>query len=202
MTKWRVFADEMILWWNTNPQLYMAIEGYQMKWCKFWITRVFPLKVVVKPSGEMWMACMGVSFHVKSDIQSIVGAALRLLRDVQRNDAILVEAFYPTLGPCRSDEGLHVRPPWACARSNACRFRATVCRGSDDKAHMTKASHLNYYNDDDGDDNGDCDYADDDTKIQDSEIFIENHLYIYYIIFTWQNKSASAGTLYNVTSVI
>ena len=104
----------------------------------------FPLKVVVKPSGEMWMACMGVSFHVKSDIQSIVGAALRLLRDVQRNDAILVEAFYPTLVPCRSDEGLKERPPWACARSNACRFRATVCRGPDDKAHMTKASHLKY----------------------------------------------------------
>jgi hypothetical protein len=102
------------------------------------------------------MACMGVSFHDRQDVDSIASAAKRLLSELQPGEAILVEAFQETLTPrharqivdssvCTSATGQHgatadvtARLAWSATELSSCRFRATVCRGADNKAHMTK----------------------------------------------------------------
>jgi hypothetical protein len=114
--------------------------------------------MVVKPSGEMWMSCMGVSFHDVNDVESMLSAAKRLLGELKAGDAIMIEPYQDTFKPrcvrhptdvnrcatrksessLRSVESLSAQLAWAAKEPNACRFRATACRGPDDRAHMTK----------------------------------------------------------------
>jgi len=124
-------------------------------------------QVVVKPSGEMWMSCMGVTFHSRNDVSSITSAAKRLLAELQPGDAILVEEFCETFRP-RHEHGqergqdhrlvastngsssledtsnamtspsVTSQLSFSATDVNSCRFRATVSRGPDNKAHMSK----------------------------------------------------------------
>jgi len=90
-------------------------------------------QIVVKPSGIMWHGSVGVTFHARTDVVSIWRAALQLLDQLEEENVVLVEAFYDTICP-RNTSGLK----YGCNESHACRVRATVVRGLDDKPCMTK----------------------------------------------------------------
>jgi len=82
-------------------------------------------RVVVKPSGPLWMGSRGVSFFSSSDSAAVVKGVKSLLAELDEGDAVLVESYHPTLPshfvmPAR-DVPLHtaLKPTVATAKREA-----------------------------------------------------------------------------------
>ena len=60
----------------------------------------------MKPSGLMWRASRGVSFHSRFDIDSITRAVIGLAEEIEDGNVILVEAFYQTIQPTEGRSSL------------------------------------------------------------------------------------------------
>lgn len=93
------------------------------------------LQVVVKPCGGLWRDARGVTFHQRSDVTGIVTTCLSLLSDLEQGDLILVEAFYQS---CHQEKGQG--PKWSATEDHSNRIDVTVCRGADNKPHVTSVS--------------------------------------------------------------
>ncbi|KAL3855367.1 hypothetical protein ACJMK2_014578, partial [Sinanodonta woodiana] len=93
--------------------------------------------IVVKPSGVMWHASNGVTYHWIHDRDEIVKVILEFFTLIDQGDAVLVETFVETIKPINTSKV----PRWRkCTDSCAVQLRSTVCRRNDDTAVTT---HIN-----------------------------------------------------------
>ena len=90
------------------------------------------MQVVVKPSGMMTGGSLGVSYHSRTDVFGIWNSAVALLPLLEPGEAVLIETFYSTY------HNVCGGPNWMSTVNNAVRYRSTVVRDCNNKAHCTK----------------------------------------------------------------
>ncbi|KAK3586594.1 hypothetical protein CHS0354_027732 [Potamilus streckersoni] len=115
---------------KTNLEMIVDIEVNKF------LDRCFKKEVkmiVVKPSGIMWHASNGVTYHWIHNREEIIQVILEFFTLIDPGDAVLVETFIETIKPVKNSKV----PRWRCTESCAVHLRSTVCRRNNDTAVTT-----------------------------------------------------------------
>ena len=62
----------------------------------------------MKPSGSVWHGSRGVTFHDVTDFDGILHAAIKLLNDLEVENAVLIETFYYPQASSSSELGMNI----------------------------------------------------------------------------------------------